>query len=243
MILEVCCNSLDSALAAQRAGAHRIEFCTGFALGGLTPSIGLLKEYVKLISVPTRVLIRPRGGDFSYTSAEFKSMLEDIAQCKKLGFEGVVSGVLQPDGRLDSTRTAALVAAAAGMKFTFHRAFDWVLDPQNTLLELSKIGVHSLLTSGSASKAEEGLDQLKALKEMRTTVEIMPGSGLNVQNALVFKKAGFKAIHMSGVAAEKVLDQAPNVSMHSVALLSDTHRFTTQEDRIKDVLLLLESPY
>jgi copper homeostasis protein len=99
------------------------------------------------------------------------------------------------------------------------------------------------LTSGSASKAEEGLDQLKALKEMRTAVEIMPGSGLNVQNALVFKKAGFKAIHMSGVAAEKVLDQTPNVSMHSVALLSDTHRFTTQEDRIKDVLLLLESPY
>lgn len=243
MILEVCCNSLDSALAAQRAGAHRIEFCTGLALGGLTPSIGLLKEYVKLISVPTRVLIRPRGGDFSYTSTEFKSMLEDIAQCKKLGFEGVVSGVLQPDGRLDSTRTAALVAAASGMKFTFHRAFDWVLDPQNTLLELSKIGVHSLLTSGSASKAEEGLDQLKALKEMRTAVEIMPGSGLNIQNALVFKKAGFKAIHMSGVAAEKVLDQAPNVSMHSVALLSDTHRFTTQEDRIKDVLLLLESPY
>jgi len=117
--------------------------------------------------------------------------LKTLPSVRSSVFEGVVSGVLQPDGRLDSTRTAALVAAAAGMKFTFHRAFDWVLDPQNTLLELSKIGVHSLLTSGSASKAEEGLDQLKALKEMRTTVEIMPGSGLNVQNALVFKKAGF----------------------------------------------------
>jgi copper homeostasis protein len=78
---------------------------------------------------------------------------------------------------------------------------------------------------------------------MRTAVEIMPGGGLNAQNALIFKKAGFKVIHMSGVAAEKVLDQSPNVSMHSVALLSDTHRFTTQEDRVKDVLLLLESPY
>jgi copper homeostasis protein len=243
MILEVCCNSLDSALAAQSAGAHRIEFCTGLALGGLTPSMGLLKEYTKIISLPTRVLIRPRGGDFSYTSGEFNSMLEDIAYCKELGFEGVVSGILQPDGNLDVARTAALVASASGMKFTFHRAFDWVLDPQETLLKLSKMGVHSLLSSGTALKAVDGLDQLKALKEMSTAVEIMPGGGVNAQNALVFKEAGFKAIHLSGVAAEKVLVQTPKVSMHTVALLSDTHRFTTQENRVKDVLSLLENPH
>ena len=243
MILEVCCNSLDSALAAQSAGAHRIEFCTGLALGGLTPSIGLLKEYTKIISLPTRVLIRPRAGDFSYTSGEFNSMLEDIAKCKELGFEGVVSGILAAEGSLDVSRTTALVAAASGMKFTFHRAFDWVLDPKETLLKLADIGVHTVLTSGAASKALDGLVQLKDLKAMNTGVEIMPGSGVTAQNALIFKKAGFKAIHMSGVATEKVLDHSPKVSMYSASLLSDTHRFTTQENRVKDVLSLINSPY
>lgn len=239
MILEVCCNSIDSAVTAQKAGAHRIEFCTGLALGGISPSYGLLKEYAAQISLPTRILIRPRGGDFSYTKAELNSMITDIECCASLGFEGVVSGVLHTNNSLDFHNTQQLVSAANGMKFTFHRAFDWVTNPRETLLQLSDMGVDSLLSSGGASKAIEGISLLQTLKAMNTAVTIMPGSGIRAQNAAAFKQSGFEAIHMSGIAPEQVLDHTPQPSMNSPQLLSDTHRFTTQLAHIQEVLAVL----
>ena len=236
MIVEVCCNSIASAEAAQAAGAQRIEFCTGLALGGLTPSWGVLEEYMALIHTPTRVLIRPREGDFTYSASEFSSLLKDIEHCKTLGFEGVVSGVLTAQNELDEVRTKELVCAATKDSFTFHRAFDWIQNPLATIEKLASMGVHTLLSSGGVPKAIDGLPLLKELMALNTGITIMPGSGVNVQNVRVFKEAGFKAVHLSGVAAMPILTTTPPVSFSSVALLSDTHRYTTQQKTIEDLL-------
>jgi len=236
MIIEVCCNSIASAQAAQAAGAHRIEFCTGLALGGLTPSWGVLEEYKALIHTPTRVLIRPREGDFTYSASEFKSLLKDIEHCKSLGFEGVVSGVLTEQNELDVARTKELVAATAKDSFTFHRAFDWIQNPLAAIEALALMGAHSLLSSGGAPKAIDGLALLKELMDLNTGVTLMPGSGVNAQNVGIFKESGFKAVHMSGVAAVPFLKTVPPVSFSSLDLLSDTHRFTTQQKTIEDLL-------
>ncbi len=242
MIVEACCNSIASAQAAQAAGVHRIEFCVGLPLGGLTPSRGLLETYLEEIYTPTRVLIRPREGDFTYSSEEFKAMLADVSHCVGLGFEGVVSGVLHSDLSLDIERTQELVAAAGPGCFSFHRAFDWVQQPQQTLEALSAMGVHTLLSSGAAPTAAEGLPLLKKLLAMDSGVEIMPGSGVNAANAHTFKSEGFKALHLSAVGAVPFLSTAPKVSMNSPAMLSDTKRFVSQQSQLESLLRVLSDP-
>lgn len=239
MIVEACCNSIASAQAAQAAGVQRIEFCVGLPLGGLTPSWGLLESYLEQIHIPTRVLIRPREGDFTYSTEEFKAMLADVSHCIDLGFEGVVSGVLHSDFSLDVDRTKELAAAAGKGHFTFHRAFDWVQKPRQTLESLAAIGVHTLLSSGAAATAIEGLPMLTALLKMNTGVTVMPGSGVNAANAFAFKSEGFKALHLSAVGAEPFLSSAPKVSMNSPAMLSDTDRFVSQQSRLQDLLRIV----
>jgi len=129
MIVEVCANSLESALNAQKAGADRIELCAELAVGGLTPSFGLLQLVREHISIPVNILIRPRSGDFTYSHLEFEIMKKDIALCRELGFDGIVSGVLSKDFNLDYERTKELIEVSGPLQFTFHRAFDWVRDP------------------------------------------------------------------------------------------------------------------
>ena len=129
MLVEVCANSLESALNAQKGGADRIELCSELGVGGITPSYGLLKMVKERLSVPVHVLIRPRAGDFSYSEMEFELMRRNIALCVDLGFEGIVSGILHRDFSLDEERTGALIEASGSLSFTFHRAFDWVNDP------------------------------------------------------------------------------------------------------------------
>jgi len=241
MIIEVCCNSIASAQAAQAAGAHRIEFCVGLPLGGLTPSWGLLEAYKEVIDIPTRVLIRPREGDFTYSPEEFKSMLADVSHCTALGFEGVVSGVLHSDFSLDLARTQELVAAAGPGRFTFHRAFDWVLNPESSLEQLSQMGVHTVLSSGGATQAIEGLPLLKKLLAMDSATVIMPGSGIGPDNAHEFLKAGFSALHLSAVGAVPFLPKEPRVSMNSPSMLSDSKRYVSQQSKLETLLRMVGS--
>lgn len=236
MLVEVCANSLESALVAERAGAHRIELCAELAVGGITPSYGLLKSVLDKVSLPVHVLIRPRSGDFTYSDAELDSMLEDIACCLDLGAAGIVSGILYKDFSLDVKRTGRLINATKNLKFTFHRAFDWIRDPLNALTELENLGVDTILTSGQQSSAEEGISLLKELKKKASSLEIMPGSGINSANALLFKEAGFGAIHLSGTRMIKQLDVQPRVEMNSYRLLSDDHVPITQYDTINGVV-------
>lgn len=221
MLVEVCANSLESAINAEKAGADRIELCSELAVGGVTPSYGLLKSIKERISIPVHVLIRPRSGDFSYSEAEFNIMLQDIALCRELGVEGVVSGVLHTDFTLNVERTTTLIEASQGMKFTFHRAFDWVKDPKETLKKLEDLKVDYLLTSGQRKSAIEGLSLLKDLKGLFPHITIMPGSGINDANVRSFLEEGFEAIHLSGTKFHRTLASPPQISMNSVSFLND----------------------
>ena len=122
MILEICANSYQSAINAEKAGAQRIELCSEISVGGITPSLGLLKKVMHSLSIPVQVLIRPRSGDFHYSNAEFDIMKENILQCKELGCAGIVTGILHKDNTIDLKRTSELIELSKPMCFTFDRA-------------------------------------------------------------------------------------------------------------------------
>lgn len=204
MLIEICANSFKSALNAQKAGAHRIELCSELSVGGITPSYGLLQKVSENIEIPVHVLIRPRSGDFCYTDDEFKQMKTDITICKKLGFQGIVSGVLNSDNKLDIDRAKELIKLSKPLSFTFHRAFDCVPNPLETQEILKNLKVDRILTSGQKNKAIEGIDLLKKLnKKTEKKLIILPGSGINATNILQFKKAGFSEIHTSASIKKK----------------------------------------
>ena len=144
---EVAVDSLESALIAQDCGADRIELCADLGIGGITPSLGLIELAVERLQLPVHVIIRPRRGDFLYTDAEFEVMRRDIELVKSAGAQGIVVGVLQADGSIDTERTRKLIAVGRPLSITFHRAFDMCRDPRAALAELMDMGVDTLLTS------------------------------------------------------------------------------------------------
>lgn len=198
MLLEICANSYQSARNAQEAGAHRIELCSELSLGGITPHYGLLKQVAEELTIESFVLIRPRSGHFVYSEAEFQSMKYAIELCKDLGYSGIVSGVLHADQTIDIERTRKLIEWSKPLSFTFHRAFDLVPDPFYALNLLKGLGVDRILTSGQQSTAEKGIVVLNELLGLaHNELIILPGSGINQFNALVFKGSGFQEIHAS----------------------------------------------
>lgn len=239
MLVEVCTNSFESAFNAENAGADRIELCTELAVGGITPSHGLIQKSSEELSIAINVLIRPRGGDFSYSQSEFDIMKRDIRFCKDLGCNGVVSGVLNKDHTVDIERTKQLVELAKPLSFTFHRAFDWVKDPHEAVEQLSAIGVNTLLTSGQEPTAEKGLELLKALHNVSDSLVIMPGGGINQNNILHFKKAGFYAIHFSATSLHKTLEN-PKVSMNSQRLFDETQIAISDQNKIRALVTLVK---
>lgn len=204
MLLEICANSYQSAVNAQEGGAHRIELCTELSVGGITPSYGLIKQVVEVLSIPVFVLIRPRSGNFFYSDEDFKIIKQDILICKNLGVQGIVSGVLNENSTIDLQRTQELVKLSKPMQFTFHRAFDCVPNPLESLEQLIDLGVNRVLTSGQQAKAMEGIQLLYTLQEQaKKRITILVGSGVNAENVRLFKKASFEEIHAS---ASKVID-------------------------------------
>lgn len=209
MKLEVCANSFQSAKNAQSAGAHRIELCQELHIGGITPSFGLLSKVLDELKIETFVLIRPRSGGFFYTDEEFEVMKQDIIQCKKMGCHGIVSGVLLRNGNIDLDRTKQLVKLSNPLPFTFHRAFDCVPDPLKAIKELKTMGLTRVLTSGQQLSAFKGLQLLKQLHYLSDDkIIILPGGGINKENAITFKQAGFLEIH----ASASVLMPSPKAS-------------------------------
>ena len=154
--LEICCDSVASAIAAAQGGAHRIELCENLAQGGVTPSAAKIKLAKAKINIPVFVLIRPRKADFLYSELEFDIMLEDIRLAKDMGADGIVSGVLNANGTIDEPRTRQLIAAAAPLPFTFHRAFDMCQSPLAAIDLLAQMGARRILTSGQQATAEAG---------------------------------------------------------------------------------------
>jgi len=236
MLVEVCANSLQSALNAQSAGADRIELCSELAVGGITPSYGLLNSIRQHISIPVHVLIRPRSGDFSYSDEEFEIMKTDIALSVELGFDGIVSGILHKDFTLDEERTKMLVELSGSLKFTFHRAFDWVEDPVETLSQLEDLGVDYVLTSGQQKSAVEGMALLTELQQKASKCIIMPGGGVRTDNVHLFQEARFSAIHLSGTKFSQTLAKLPRVSMNSPSFLKDSEIAHTAIDTIREIV-------
>lgn len=240
MKIEICANSFASAKAAQDAGAHRIELCTELSIGGLTPSLGLIEKVISELNIPVHVLIRPRSGDFTYSKEEFDIMLRDVDFCKKIGCAGVVSGALTYKNEIDLEKTKQLINASKDIEFTFHRAFDWVENPLKELQNLIDLKVNRLLSSGQKSTAIEGISLLKELKNYsKGKIEIMPGSGVNIENALQFKQACFTSIHLSATTKKQVLSQKPNVSMHSEAFFEEGIVVTSNKETIQKIIQLL----
>lgn len=203
MKLEICVNSYQSAINAQNAGANSIELCSELSVGGVTPSYSLLKRVSENITIPVNVLIRPRSGDFYYSNSEFEQIKEDIKICKKLGFTGIVSGILNADNTIDIARTRELIRVSKPFSFTFHRAFDCVQNPIKALEILIDLGVDKILTSGLQEKAENGIELLKELHQLANSrLIILAGSGISFKNAHLFKEAGLTEIHSS---ASKVI--------------------------------------
>jgi len=179
LIFEVCVDSAEAAVAAEEGGAHRVELCSDLLEGGLTPSHGTLKVARERLRIGIMAMVRPRGGDFCYTDTEFAVMREDLLAAKSLGANGVVFGLLNPDGTVDRPRTAELIALARPLPVTFHRAFDVSRNPFEALDTLVALGVERVLTSGQEPSVLEGLDLIVALVERAAgRIIVMPGGGI-----------------------------------------------------------------
>jgi len=201
MTIEVCAYSLESCINAQAGGAARIELCGGLGEGGTTPSAGLIELARQYIDIDIFVMIRPRGGDFVYDVFEEEIMRKDIDLAKKLGANGVVLGILLPDGTVDVARTKALVEYAQPMKVTFHRAFDLTPDPIKALKAVIETGAERILTSGLKATAVEGIALLEQLaKEAGNSIEIMAGAGVNHLNAAQLAATGVHSLHLTAKA-------------------------------------------
>jgi copper homeostasis protein len=181
--IEIATTDFESTREAVEGGADRIELCTALSEGGITASYGLIKKCRESFSIPIFPIIRPRAGDFLYNDEEFDMMLSDIKICKDLGCDGIVSGILKKDGRIDKKRTAKMIEAAYPMEFTFHRAFDRCKDPFEALEELITIGCQRILTSGQQPTAIAGTELIRKLvKATDSRMIIMPGSGVRKEN-------------------------------------------------------------
>lgn len=197
--LEVCVGSVESAIAARDGGAARIELCSALEIGGVTPSLGMIREARKVEGIAMHVLIRPRGGDFLYTPEEVACMEQDIIVARECGADGVVIGALTADGDIDVAACRRLVKAADGIHVTFHRAFDMCNNPLKALEDIIALGCDRILTSGQAATAEAGLPMLcELVKAADGRLSIMPGCGVNSSNAAtILNSCGAKEIHAS----------------------------------------------
>jgi copper homeostasis protein len=211
ILLEVCVDDLAGLEAAIEGGADRVELCSALALGGLTPSLGLM-ELAATFDIPCNAMIRPRAGDFVYADEEIDIMLADIAAARNAGLAGVVLGASLPDGRLDRMVLQTLVKAAEGLDLTLHRAFDLVPSIPDAVDIAVNLGFARILTSGGARTATEGLDGLgQAIAASKGRISIMPGSGVSAANASEFLALGVTELHAScsapvASAGGKILD-------------------------------------
>ncbi len=195
--VEAAVDSFAGAMAAQAAGVHRIELCGPLHDGGTTPSAGLIARCLERLLVSVHVLVRPRVGDFVYTDDEFEIMKRDIAVAKELGVDGVVIGILTPDGEVDAARLAELHAIAAPMRVGFHRAFDSARDQDEALELLVSLQFDTILTSGAAPTAAEGAERLKHLVHRSNgRIGVIAGGSITAANAPeLVKTTGVQMVH------------------------------------------------
>ena len=236
--LEVIGFTIESCILAQLAGAHRIELCDNPSDGGTTPSYGFIKAAREILQIDLYPIIRPRGGDFFYSDAEFEIMRTDVQMCKELGCNGVVIGMLQADGTVDTERCRTLVETASPLGVTFHRAFDRSNDPFKALEDIISIGCERILTSGLQPTATQGADIITVLiKQAGGRIIIMPGSGVRANNINeIAVKTGAKEFHTSArIAVESKMKFTNN------AMKEDLRSISADADEIRKIIGNLKS--
>jgi copper homeostasis protein len=242
--LEICADSVESAVNAQVAGADRVELCDNLLEGGTTPSFGTIAAARDNLTIGLHVIIRPRGGDFLYTDPEYDIMRRDIELCGETGVDGIVIGILRTDATIDIERTQKLIELAHTMSVTFHRAFDMCSDPFKGLEDIISAGASRLLTSGQRNTVPEGASLIQNLvKQAGKRIIIMPGSGLDESNiAEMARLTGAGEFHLTG---RKTIDSSmtfrrDDIQMGGVTDIPEFARKVADPERIKNIINILK---
>jgi copper homeostasis protein len=236
--VEVCVDSVASAIAAERGGAARVELCSSLIEGGVTPSAGLIEMTRAAVSMPLHVMIRPRGGDFCYEPEEFEIMKRDIAVAQRMGANGVVFGILDANGNVDVARTRQLADLARPLTVTFHRAFDMTADLFRALDDVCAAGIDRVLTSGGEPTSLLGQETIAQLvRRAEGRIVVMPGSGIRPENARsLVERTGVKEVHVGlrSVVPSPMLHRNPRVSMGAVGGL-EYPRYVVFEEQVREL--------
>jgi len=244
-LLEVCCGSLPDAVAAERGGADRVELCSALFLGGLTPSWATIQEVKARLRIPFVVLLRPRSGGFCYSQEEMRVLERDAELAIASGAEGIVVGILQPDGRLDTERCKRIRKIAGAKEIVFHRAFDVVPDPMRTLDEVIDLGFTRVLTSGQSKSALEGVELIKRLIDhARNRIEILPGSGIRPENVReLIELSGCDQVHMtaSRICQDASTQGRPEITFGAPGAPSENFYQCTDEIVVRETARILKS--
>ncbi len=242
-IIEICAAHIQSAIAAQEGGAKRVELCDNLYEGGTTPSYATIKLAMEKLDIGLNVMIRPRGSDFCYSDLEFEIMKEDIKVRKELGVDGVVFGILLPDGNVDIERTKILVELAKPMSITFHRAFDVTSDPFKALEDIIDLGIDRILTAGQKSTVSEGKYLIKQIiEEAGDRIIIMPGSGINENNIKEIRDfTGAKEFHLTGrkTVDSKMKYRKEGIYFGGLPQIPEYEMKFTDSDKIRKVVSLI----
>lgn len=245
MTIEVVVFNVEGAMRAQEGGADRVELCDNPGEGGTTPSYGTIEVVRQNLSIDVYVMIRPRGGDFHYSSYEFHAMKRDIAQAQRLSVDGVVFGILNSDGTIDKKRCQELIARARPLKATCHRAFDMARDPFEALEDCIEVGFDSILTSGREGQAVNGVPLLRELvSRAGERIRIMAGSGVNEDTVTsIVKGTGVREIHFSAMAWRDSAMQYVNEKIAGMGQQSGSeyHLRTVDPSRVRKTRALAEA--
>ena len=200
MIIEICATSIESILNAKNAGAHRLELCENYNIGGVTPSEQFLHEAIKVSSLPINILIRPKGGDFIFNNQEYDLMINKINLFKAYNINGFVIGFMEKDRSLNSDILSEFRKITEGFELTFHRAFDFLDNQEESLELLIEKDFDRILCSGHELSAEKGLENLINYNNISNgRITIMPGGGVNLDNFQKFKRSNFNEVHLSAI--------------------------------------------
>ena len=237
--VEVCAYSLYSCLAADRAGADRVELCASPYEGGTTPSTGLVKRVLADTTLEVHAMLRPRGGDFCYDVTEKQTILAEASDLVAAGVHGLVVGALLPNGDLDIDFLTEVKRVAAGVDLTCHRAIDVARNPLEVMDNLIHLGFARILSSGQKDKAMDGIEALAEMVERADgRIQIMAGSGVNPQNCTFFKQIGVNAIHLSARTVRNSLMEyrRPGISMGGVSEISEFEVALASEEIIRQAI-------
>ena len=200
MIIEICATSIESILNAQNAGAHRLELCENYSIGGVTPSEQFLNKAIKVSSLPINVLIRPKGGDFIFNNQEYDLMINKINLFKAYNVKGFVVGFMEKDRSLNSDILSEFRKITKGFELTFHRAFDFLAYQEESIELLIEKDFNRILCSGNELSAEKGVENLRNYNKISNgRITIMPGGGVSLDNFQKFKRSSFNEIHLSAI--------------------------------------------